>query len=238
MRWSQATEIGKVRPTNEDCVMICPDLGLFAVADGMGGHRAGETASNIALRELERFLRSSLCNCSDEGVLLVRGVREANRLVHRMSSNYPHYRGMGTTLSCALIRGKILHLAHIGDSRIYLFRKGGITQLTVDHSLVQQMLKNGGLTWEEAKLHPYRHILTRALGVGDSVEVDTARLLLQPRDMLLLCTDGLSGMLDDRDIGKIIYGNAELEQSTRLLIELALERGGPDNITAILVAVD
>jgi len=238
MRWSQATEIGKVRLTNEDCIKICPDLGLFAVADGMGGHQAGETASNLALRELECFLRSCLSNCPDEEMLLAQGVQEANRLIHQMSLNYPEFKGMGTTLSCVLIRSKILHLAHTGDSRIYLFRQGGITQLTEDHSLVQQMLKNGGITGEQAKYHPYRHILTRALGVGATVEVDTARLLLQPQDILLLCTDGLSGLLDDRDMGRVIYGNAELEQSTRLLVELALERGGTDNITVILVAVD
>jgi len=238
MRWSQATEIGKVRLTNEDCRMICPDLGLFAVADGMGGHQAGETASNLALRELERFLRSCLNHYPDAGILLAQGVQEANRLVHRMSLNYPNFKGMGTTLSCVLIRGKILHLAHVGDSRIYLFRQGGVAQLTEDHSLVQQLLKNGGINGEEARHHPYRHILTRALGVGAAVEVDTARLLLQPQDRLLLCTDGLSGLLTDQDLIGIIYRNAELEQSTRLLVELALERGGHDNITVILVAVD
>ncbi|MCL6448498.1 MAG: Stp1/IreP family PP2C-type Ser/Thr phosphatase [Armatimonadetes bacterium] len=238
MRWSQATHAGRIRPSNEDYVSVCPDLGFFAVADGMGGHQAGEVASQLALRTLEHFLRACLSGCTDIGVVLAEGVREANRLVYQMSANHPGYRGMGTTLSCVVIRGRRLYLAHVGDSRIYLLQKGSIVQLTEDHSAVQEMVRNGSLTEEQARHHPYRHVLTRALGVEPLIEVDTARLMLQPEDMVLLCTDGLSGLLDERELGRIVYSSAGLDQAVSSLVEQALARGGTDNISVVLVAVN
>ncbi|MEW6275778.1 MAG: Stp1/IreP family PP2C-type Ser/Thr phosphatase [Bacillota bacterium] len=237
MRWSQATNAGKVRQTNEDYLSVCPDLGLFAVADGMGGHQAGEIASKLALQVLERFLRSYLSGCADIGVVLAEGVQEANRLVYQMSTNHPGCRGMGTTLSCTVIRDRRLYLAHVGDSRIYLLQKGNIAQLTEDHSVVQEMVRNGSITEEQARQHPYRHVLTRALGVEPLVEVDTARLALQPRDMVLLCTDGLSGLLEESELCRVIYSSADPDQAVHYLVELALKRGGTDNISVVLVTV-
>lgn len=238
MRWSQATHAGRVRPSNEDYVSVCPDLGFFAVADGMGGHQAGEVASQLALRTLEHFLRACLSGYTDIGVVLAEGVREANRLVYQVSASHPGCRGMGTTLSCVVIRDRRLYLAHVGDSRIYLLQKGSIAQLTEDHSAVQELVRNGSLTEEQARHHPYRHVLTRALGVEPLIEVDTARLTLQPQDMVLLCTDGLSGLLDERELGRIVYSSAGLDEAVSALVEQALARGGTDNISVVLVAVN
>ncbi|MBC7324646.1 MAG: Stp1/IreP family PP2C-type Ser/Thr phosphatase [Moorella sp. (in: Bacteria)] len=238
MRWSQATDPGRVRRSNEDYVCACAELGFFAVADGMGGHQAGEVASKLALEGLERFLRNYLRSGADYGEILVAGVQEANSLVYQMAASCSGCQGMGTTLSGVLVRNCWLYLAHVGDSRIYLFREGKITQLTRDHSVVQEMVRNGGITAEQAKCHPYRHVLTRALGVEPRVEVDTARLRLHPRDRILLCTDGLSGLVDEQELGRVVFGNPDLERAVHLLVELALQRGGPDNISVILVAVD
>jgi len=237
MRWSQVTHAGRVRPSNEDFVSVCPDLGFFAVADGMGGHQAGEVASRQALQTLERFLRTYLSGCADAGVVLAEGVQEANRVVYQMSLNYPGCRGMGTTLSAVLIRDRRLYLAHVGDSRIYLLQKGRIAQLTEDHSAVQDLVRNGGLTEDQARQHPYRHVLTRALGVEPLVEVDTARLALQPQDLILLCTDGLSGLLDEEELSRIVYAFDRPDQAVSALVEQALARGGTDNISVVLVAV-
>ncbi len=238
MRWSQATDVGRTRQSNEDYLVACPDLGFFAVADGMGGHRAGEVASKLALQALKRFLRASLSGCVDIGVLLAQGVQEANRLVYQMSASHPGCQGMGTTLSSVVIRGRRLYLAHVGDSRVYLLSQGSIVQLTEDHSVVQEMIRNGKITEEQAKQHPYRHVLTRALGVEPVVEVDTLRLTLKQKDVVLLCTDGLSGLLDESELSRIVYSNPNLDQAVRTLVESALARGGTDNISVILVAVE
>lgn len=238
MRWSHATDIGRVRQVNEDYVCICPKIGFFAVADGMGGHQAGEVASKFALQELKRFLYASLDDCADAGAVLAEGVQEANRLVYQRSLNYPGCQGMGTTLSCVVIEDKQLYLAHVGDSRIYLLYEGSITQVTEDHSVVQEMLKNGGITGEQAKCHPYRHVLTRALGIKPLVAVDTSHLTLRPQEIVLLCTDGLSSFLEENELCRIIYKYADLDQAVRSLVNLALFRGGTDNISVVLVALD
>jgi protein phosphatase len=238
MRWSQATDIGWVRPVNEDSLCVCPDLGLFAVADGMGGRQAGEVASRLAIQELEHFLRSCADSQVDTGSVLGEGVQKTNKLVYRMSFKNGECRGMGTTLSCVVIRDNQLCLAHVGDSRIYLLQQGKIIQLTEDHSVVQKMQKEGAITKEEAFHHSYRHVLTRALGVEAEVEVDVARLTLHPKDVILLCTDGLSGCLDEEEMRDIVYNAADLEQAVDLLVHSALTRGGTDNVSVILVAVD
>jgi len=238
MKWSQATETGYVRPSNEDSLCVCPELGLFAVADGMGGHRAGEVASRKALEELERYLRSRLQTAGDAASLLVQGVQEANRLVHQLSVHQPDCQGMGTTLSAALVQEPLLHLAHVGDSRGYLLREGKIVQLTEDHSLVQELVKSGGLTAEQAREHPRRNVLTRALGIAPRVAVDCLTVTLSPGDRVLLCTDGLTGHLRTEEIAALIYRHDEPERAVRELIRAALDRGGSDNITIILLAVD
>lgn len=238
MKWSQASEVGLVRRINEDSLVIVPDLGLFAVADGMGGHQAGEVASRMALEELVRFIRPRLSRNGDPGDLLARGVQEANRLVYQLSCASAGCRGMGTTISAAILRDRDLFLAHVGDSRIYLLRGNKIWQITEDHSLVQEMVRIGGLTAEEAWNHPRRNVLTRALGTEPRVRVDSLHVKLQAKDRVILCTDGLTGHLRPAEIGALVQQNPELQKAVKVLVQTALDRGGTDNITVILVAVD
>jgi len=238
MRWSQASDIGSVRTVNEDSVCIRPELGFFAVADGMGGSRSGEVASRIILQELESFLISCPDQNQDLGVILAEGVKRANKAVYVASFKSEDYHGMGTTLSCIIVRGGMLYLAHAGDSRIYLFRNGTIVQLTQDHSMVQEMQNEGVITKEEARSHPYRHVLTRALGVELTMEADIDHLQLLPGDMILLCTDGLSGFVSDETILQAVLGAPDLDRAVNALVQCALNVGGADNISVILVAVD
>lgn len=238
MRWSQASDIGSVRTVNEDSICVRPELGFFAVADGMGGSQSGEVASRLILQELEGFLISCPDQNQDVGVILAEGVKRANKAVYVTSFKSEDYHGMGTTLSCIIVRGGMLYLAHVGDSRIYLFRHGNIVQLTQDHSMVQEMQNEGVLTKEEAKSHPYRHVLTRALGVELNMETDIDHFQLLPGDMILLCTDGLSGFVSDELILQSVLNAADIDQAVNTLVQCALNVGGTDNISVIIVAVD
>ncbi|MGB9802603.1 Stp1/IreP family PP2C-type Ser/Thr phosphatase [Desulfofundulus sp.] len=238
MKWSQASDAGLVRRVNEDSLCVEPGLGLFAVADGMGGHRAGGIASRTAIAELVRFLKAHHPLPDDPGNLLVQGVQEANRLVYQLSSSSASYRGMGTTLTAVLVAKEYLHLAHVGDSRVYLLRGGKILQLTEDHSLVQELVRLGGLSEEQARCHPQRNVLTRALGIEPRLEVDGGQVKLHPGDKVLLCTDGLTVHLPPHEIGTLVEKNPDLNRAVKKLVEVALERGGSDNITVILMAVE
>jgi protein phosphatase len=238
MRWSQASDIGSVRTVNEDSICARPEIGFFAVADGMGGSRSGEVASRLILQELESFLISYSGQNQDFGVILAEGVKRANKAVYVTSFKSEDYHGMGTTLSCIIVRGDLLYLAHVGDSRIYLFRRGTIVQLTRDHSMVQEMQNEGVLTKEEAISHPYRHVLTRALGVELNMEIDIDHLQLLPGDIILLCTDGLSGFVSDEVILQSVLNAADIDQAAGALVQCALNSGGTDNISVIIVAVD
>ncbi|MGB9847130.1 MAG: Stp1/IreP family PP2C-type Ser/Thr phosphatase [Desulfotomaculales bacterium] len=238
MRWGVATDTGRVRQRNEDYVIVRPEAGFFAVADGMGGHRAGEVASRLALESLDNYLCSFLEGSVDIESVLRQGVHEANRSVYETSLKNPGFRGMGTTLSCVVIKKNDLFLAHVGDSRIYLWREGDLARLTEDHSVVQEMIKKGRLTEGQAKEHPYRHVLTRALGTSPLVKIDTARISLCARDVILICTDGLSGLVEDAELNGIISCSPGPEQAVRKMVELALGRGGTDNISVVVVVVD
>lgn len=236
MNWSLASDKGLVRPLNEDSLCAEPGLGLFAVADGMGGHRAGEVASRAAIAELVRYLKENLPLFPNPADALVSGVQAANRLVFHLSSSYRSLRGMGTTLTAALVRNGELFWAHVGDSRLYLLRGGELVQLTEDHSLVRELVRRGGLREEQARFHPHRSVLTRALGIEPEVRVDSDRLVLRSKDRLLLCTDGLTEHLSDEEIAAVVSCAAVAEAVGRL-VEMALGRGGTDNISIILLAV-
>ncbi|SHE50996.1 protein phosphatase [Desulfofundulus australicus DSM 11792] len=238
MKWSQASDAGLVRQVNEDSMCVEPGLGLFAVADGMGGHQAGEIASRTAINELVRFLKAHYPFPRDPGSLLLQGIQEANRLVYQLSFSNPGYRGMGTTLTAALVKNEYLYLAHVGDSRVYLLRKGKMHQLTEDHSLVGELVRLGGISEEQARNHPRRNILTRALGIEPRVEVDGARVKIQKGDKIILCTDGLTVHLSPQDILMLLQENPDPDRAVSKLIQAALNRGGSDNITVILLAVD
>lgn len=226
IRVGVATDIGKVREGNEDAYLIVAPL--YAVADGMGGHRGGEVASSLALETVQRLFERQ------EGTLADQVVR-ANRAVYDRSQTDRSVSGMGTTLTAALIDGNEVHLAHVGDSRAYLLRDARLTQLTEDHTLVHRMVVEGEITPEEAETHPHRSILTRALGVDETVQVDEDDVQVESGDRLLLCTDGLTGMVPEGQIQEIMLDAADPQEVVDRLVKVANRAGGIDNITAVVL---
>lgn len=231
------TSTGRVRDHNEDSY-YAGDL-VAAVADGMGGHAAGEVASNLALQPVIALEGVPFADAASATQGLVAAVLEANELVLRHASDNPDQSGMGTTLTAVLVREGCLHLAHVGDSRAYLFRNNTLTQLTTDHTLVNRLILEGHLSPEEAKVHPHRSVITRAIGVDTGLEVDTLEppMPVFPGDRFLLCSDGLSGPVSDEQIAAILANERIPERACRRLIDAANTNGGPDNITTIILDV-
>ena len=225
-----ATDVGRVREGNEDAYLVDDSMGLVAVADGMGGHRAGEVASATALEALRAAITA--------GRPIREAIEDANDAVHGKSLTDPNLRGMGTTLTAGTLTpdGTLL-VGHVGDSRAYLLHDGELRQLTVDHSLVEELVRDGRLTADEAAVHPQRSIITRALGVDESVEVDLYPVELEPGDRLLLCSDGLTGMVPPELIGAELRGEDDPARAAADLVDIANAAGGEDNITVVIVAV-
>jgi PPM family protein phosphatase len=221
-----ATDIGQVREGNEDSYLVVEPL--YAVADGMGGHRGGEVASSLALETVQGMFERR------EGSLAEQ-VAEANRAVFDRSQNDRKVSGMGTTLTAAQVDGNRVHLVHVGDSRAYLLRDGELTQVTEDHTLVHRMVMEGEISEEEAETHPHRSILTRALGVDQNIQVDEGDLEVAPGDRLLLCTDGLTGMVPEGQIREILLENLDPQEAVDKLVKVANRAGGIDNITALIL---
>jgi protein phosphatase len=228
--------VGHIRKRNEDSICVVPELSFFAVADGMGGHLAGEVASSMAIESVAGQLGADKKTPLEKKLL--KGVQAANSKVYEASKKDSACRGMGTTLTAAVIRGREIILAHVGDSRAYIIRENKIISLTEDHSLVQEMLKQGGITREQAREHPHRNVLTRALGTDPSVEVDIVKTTLKLGDFVLLCSDGLSGLVEDHEIMALVRSARGPEQAVRDLMREALDRGGNDNISIIVVEID
>lgn len=227
------TDIGKSRPVNQDAYYLPASGERFAViADGMGGHRAGEVASAMAVSELTRWLRWAVCPNEDA---LGHAVSEANHAVYAEAKRDPLKAGMGTTLTAVWMDTHDAYLAHVGDSRAYLYRKGGLMQLTRDHSLVGEMLEKGLITYKEALTHPQRNYITRALGTGKTIDPDILRIDYLPGDLWLLCTDGLTNHVTPYEMAFIIRKAASWEEKLEEMVLIALDRGGRDNITVLLV---
>jgi len=227
------SDVGRVREGNEDAFLVADSV--VAVADGMGGHVAGEVASATALEPL-RELDGRVFPDSTAALTALRdAVVTANQEVSRRAEDEPSYRGMGTTLTAALLEGRRLHVAHVGDSRAYLLRDGSLSQLTDDHTLVQHLIDEGQLTHEEAANHPQRSVVTRAIGVSPEIDVDAMTLELQPEDQILLCSDGLTGVVSDEDITDVLEQVDDIDTALDQLVDMANEAGGPDNITAVLI---
>lgn len=234
-----ATDVGRVRKVNEDAFYNDPEKqGLYIVADGMGGHQAGEVASALAVEQLSTLLNKSLPKDNDPqgdiDDLLRDAVVAANQAVYRLAVSKASLSGMGTTVVICVVRRNRVHIAHIGDSRAYLIREGVLKQLTTDHSLVQELLSKGRITEEEAVDHPRKNILTRALGTDPAVEVDTLTLDLQAGDRLMLCTDGITNHVETRELLDLGGGNPP-EKACSELIRLANSRGGFDNMTVLII---
>lgn len=236
--WGAVTETGLVRAKNEDYFCVNPALRLFAVADGMGGHRAGEVASRLALEVLERELLERIGRGEDVGVAFAGAVREANSRVWAEAQANPDRQGMGTTLSACLLQGGRLFLAHVGDSRIYRLRDGTIEQLTEDHSLVYELAKQGRLEEDSAQVSPLRNVLTRALGTEEDLSVDLQIRSLRVGDRLVLCTDGLTNLVTNEEILETVDRSTDPSSAARELAAKAIARGGTDNITLIVVVIE
>lgn len=227
------TDIGKTRAINQDAYYLPVNGERFAaVADGMGGHRAGEVASAIAVTEFSRWLRWAARPDEDA---LSHAVAEANHAIYTEARRDPLKAGMGTTLTAVWLDKKDVYLAHVGDSRAYLYRKNALIQLSRDHSLVGEMLEKGVITYKESLTHPQRNYITRALGTGKSVEADILRLDYKPKDVWLLCTDGLSNNVSAYEMAAIMAKAAPWEDKLEEMVQIALDRGGRDNITVLVV---
>jgi len=235
LRSAALSDIGLRRRTNEDCYAVAPDLGLYLVADGMGGHTAGQVASDLAAQASVSALRTLVDASASLTEKLRYSVAAANREILATAQAKPEYAGMGTTLVAVLAGDERIALAHVGDSRAYLVRGGRIRQLTDDHSLVAELVRRREITETAARGHPHRHVLTRALGVRRTVEADLAELTPEPGDTFVLCSDGLTGLVQDDEIGKAIEAAADLDAVCSSLVDLANDRGGEDNITVVVV---
>lgn len=236
------TDVGLMRRNNQDyclCEKISEDLAWAAVCDGMGGANGGNVASHEACNEISRILKEELKSDMEEQELkelMERAVACANTKVYEMSCFDDSLSGMGTTVELAVVSNKRLHIVHAGDSRVYRITSKGITQVTTDHSLVQQLVELGQITQEEARFHPSKNYITRALGVEPTLEVDFLTEPFEPNDIILICTDGLSNYFGTEELLEAVKKIKEKKELAQGLVDIAKECGGSDNITvAILI---
>ena len=240
------TDVGKVRTIDEDSILAA-DLSfgvnsksskflLLAVADGMGGHAKGEEASKIALNAIARTAIPELLNDTPFTELLEKGIQNANQDILDYTAKYPESSGMGTTSVCAVVKGNEVHLANVGDSRAYVISDDEIRPVTKDHSYVQALVDEGKITQAEAREHPKKNIITKAVGISPSVEADKSILTLGSDESLLLCCDGVIAHLTDEDIHKIINDSPDPQSACQKIVDTANERGGSDNISLIILS--
>jgi PPM family protein phosphatase len=237
------TDRGRVRANNEDAYLIAPRRGLYVVADGMGGHRAGEVASRETVACLDGYftkdrLRGLRLGAQPIREELIDAVRQAHARIKALSSERDAVRGMGCTLVVALVLRDVLHLAHVGDARAYLIRPREIALATIDHTPAGMMISNGLLTPAQARLSPLKHQLMQAVGVGETITPGYREVRLQPTDRVLLCSDGVWGMLSDVYIWRAVAHNRQPARACRQLVRWANQVGGRDNITAVVFSQD
>jgi protein phosphatase len=246
--YQAVTDVGRKRKGNEDSLFVNPEQNLFVVADGMGGHAAGEVASRLAVDAINEFI----CLTGDDeeitwpfgldetisydGNRLKTAIRYANRKVLEATKEKSEYEGMATTVAAVLVDGDSANLGHVGDSRIYLMRNGTINQLTTDHSWVNEQIVGGMISPDQARSHPLRNVVTRALGGKQDLQVDMKVHKIESGDILLICSDGLTTMMPDDEIARVV-GEAknDVEKATRELVAAANAKGGEDNITVVIL---
>lgn len=236
------TDPGMVREHNEDCFLIVPENGFALLADGMGGHLSGEVASAMAVDQVTQHLLNALqAPAANNGAVtdssvLEEAIKAANSAIHSSSMQHPEQAGMGTTIVAVTFHDDRLTVAHVGDSRLYRYRNGELSQVTEDHSMVQELLRRGLISPEEARTSVNRNLVTRALGVDPVVEVDIKEETVQDGDLYLLCSDGLNDVLTDAEIATLLgqYGD-DMEKATRQIILEVNARGGPDNVSIVLI---
>ena len=243
------TDTGRIREHNEDMIAFDGELGLLVLADGMGGYNAGEVASGIAVKTIFNLVRESIetqdltltdrvSGLSRPGIILRDAIQRANKIIYQTARSQPHCEGMGTTVVAALFFDNRVSVAHVGDSRLYRQRGGTIEQVTLDHSLLQELVDRGFYTPEEAQRAAAKNYVTRALGVESTVDVEVTEVPVHKDDLYLLCSDGLSDMVEDDDIQLTIntFG-ANLETLAKQLVLLSNDNGGRDNVSVVLVRV-
>jgi serine/threonine protein phosphatase PrpC len=249
--YKAVSDVGRKRKGNEDSLFVNPEQHLFVVADGMGGHAAGEIASKVAVESINEFV----CltggdeeitwpfgldeNISYDGNRLKTAIRYANRKVLEATKEKSEYEGMATTVAAVLVDGDTANLGHVGDSRVYLVRDGEINQLTSDHSWVNEQIQSGVISPDQARTHPLRNVVTRALGGKPDLQVDMQQHKAKAGDILLLCSDGLTTMIPDEDIVRVVRDAAgDVEKAAQALVASANAKGGEDNITVLLIRFD
>ncbi len=241
------TEVGCVRKHNEDNFLVDPELGLFVVADGLGGHAAGEVASRIVVDKVGQFIQHTVerdhtwpveydTALPYDGNRLKAALLLADQGILNDIRSNPERESMGSTVVACLVNGETVTLVHVGDSRAYLLNKDGIQQVTRDHSWVAEQVANGILTPEEARRHPFRNVITQALGNGGDLDISVREIQVKELDRILLCSDGLSGMVLDEEIWDIVQKSSDMEEAAGNLVSKAMANGGEDNITVVIVA--
>jgi protein phosphatase len=246
--WKAVTDVGRKRKGNEDNLVANPEQRLFVVADGMGGHAAGEVASKVAVEAIDEFIQLTGGDqeitwpfgldetISYDGNRLKTAIRFANRRVLEATKEKAEYEGMATTVAAVLVDGSTANLAHVGDSRIYLYRDGELTQLTNDHSWVNEQLQSGIISLEQARTHPLRNVVTRALGGRADLQVDMGTQAIKSGDLLLVCSDGLTTMVPDEHIARLLHdAQGDTEKAAEALVTEANARGGEDNISVVVL---
>jgi PPM family protein phosphatase len=243
------TDVGRVRSNNEDCFRIVTPMNLFVLSDGMGGEAHGEIASALAVETVVKYCQETELDpamtvfgdmpaaWSEKTKRLASAVHLANKSIFDSAQKHPEQRGMGATLTAAWINGSRVSIAHVGDSRAYLLRSGSLQQLTSDHSLVAEQVRRGILTPAEAERSEMQSVLLRALGAHDEIEVDTEEHTVFARDLLLLCSDGLTRMVTEPEIAGTLQAEPDPKKAAERLVELANEQGGADNVTVLVVRV-
>jgi serine/threonine protein phosphatase PrpC len=239
-RWAAASDIGKLREQNEDSFVVEPEAGLFLVADGMGGHRGGALAADIVAEDLPAMVESKMCELKSSSPRAVRAlfkktIVEQSKQLRMEGTSETGYKGMGATLALALLKDGRAYIANLGDSRIYRFRKGRLTQLTTDHSVVSELVSNGTIKPEEAENHAAADQITSYIGMDEEVNPHVRSFMLKKNDRLLLCTDGLTGMVSDQAIAATLQTQPDCQAACEALVDAANAAGGEDNITAVVV---
>jgi protein phosphatase len=251
LSWSVSSDPGLKRTSNEDSYSTRPDVGLFVVADGMGGHVAGEVASRVAVEAIEAFIEETAGadknrtwpfpfdpSISLEANRLKAAFRLANRKIAAAIADSQELRGMATTASAVLFGARSASVGHVGDSRVYVLRNRALDQITSDHSWVEEQVRAGTMSRSAARQHPWRNVVTRALSGGEDPEVDVTEVIPKPGERYLLCSDGLFGVVGDARIAEILGDQVPLDTICQRLVAAANEAGGPDNITTLILQID
>lgn len=239
---SAITDVGMVREKNEDQVATAPELGLAVLADGMGGHQAGEVASDMAIDLITRHFVESFKSCDNHGVLknetsvICEAIQMANSAIFEMAQERPECNGMGSTIVVTLFYNNRMYVGHVGDSRLYRFRDSKLQQVTEDHSVVQELLSRGLISPDEARNSAHKNLVTRALGIESNVEPDIDSQAIEEDDIYLLCSDGLNDVLPDDVIEKVLLDHSNnIDEAVKVLVREANDHGGPDNVSVVLV---